>query len=98
MRIKEGQIYKSEITGGLVEVMYQAVDEWVGVKILGTTMENPYVELDSKAFGKNLKLMELVEPESKCPRCDRVDDTVLLDNEGEPYLCDTCWKDDESDM
>jgi hypothetical protein len=44
--------------------MYQAVDEWVGVKILGTTMENPCVELDSKAFGKNLKLMELVEPES----------------------------------
>ena len=64
MKIKEGQIYKSEITGGLMEVMYQAVDEWVGVKILGTTMENPYVELDSKAFGKNLKLMELVEPES----------------------------------
>jgi len=61
MRIKEGQIYKSEISGGLVEVMYQAVDEWVGVKILGTTMENPYVELDSKAFGKNLIL---VEPES----------------------------------
>jgi len=61
MRIKEGQVYKSEISGGLVEVMYQAVDEWVGVKILGTTMENPYVELDSKAFGKNLIL---VEPES----------------------------------
>jgi hypothetical protein len=64
MRIKEGQIYKSEITGGLVQVMYQAVEQWVGVKILGTTMENPYVELSSKAFGKNLKLMELVEPES----------------------------------
>jgi hypothetical protein len=64
VRIKEGQIYKSEITGGLVEVMYQAVDQWVGVKILGTTMENPYVEIDSKAFGKNLKLMELVKDES----------------------------------
>jgi hypothetical protein len=36
--------------------MYQAVDDWVGVKILGTTMENPYVELASKAFGVNLIL------------------------------------------
>lgn len=61
MRIKEGQVWQSKITGGLVEVMYQAVDEWVGVKILGTTMENPYVELTSKAFGKNLIL---IEPES----------------------------------
>jgi hypothetical protein len=56
MRIKEGQIYRSKITGGLVQVMYQAVDDWVGVKILGTTMENPYVELSSKAFGVNLIL------------------------------------------
>jgi hypothetical protein len=56
VRIKEGQIWKSKITGGLVQVMYQAVDEWVGVKILGTTMENPYVELTSKAFGTNLTL------------------------------------------
>jgi hypothetical protein len=38
--------------------MYQAVDDWVGVKILGTTMENPYVELASKAFGTNLILEE----------------------------------------
>ena len=56
MRIKEGQIWRSNITGGRVEVMYQAVDEWVGVKILDTNMENPYVELVSKAFGKNLVL------------------------------------------
>ncbi len=56
MRIKEGQIWRSKITGGLVQVMYQAVDDWVGVKILGTTMENPYVELASKAFGVNLIL------------------------------------------
>ena len=62
MRIKEGQIWESKITGGQVEVMYQAVEQWVGVKILGTTMENPYVELVSKAFGKNLKLVS--EPES----------------------------------
>ena len=61
MRIKEGQIWKSTITGGRIEVMYQAVDEWVGVKILGTTMENPYVEVVSEAFGKNFIL---IEPES----------------------------------
>ena len=36
--------------------MYQAVEEWVGVKILDVNMENPYVELSSKAFGKNLVL------------------------------------------
>ena len=58
MRIKEGQVWQSKITGGLVEVMYQAVDEWVGVKILGTTMVDPYVELSSKAFGTNLILIE----------------------------------------
>jgi hypothetical protein len=56
MRIKEGQIWRSKINGGRVEVMYQAVDEWVGVKVLDTNMENPYVELVSKAFGKNLVL------------------------------------------
>ena len=56
MGIKEGQIWRSKITGGRVEVMYQAVDEWVGVKVLDTNMENPYVELVSKAFGKNLVL------------------------------------------
>lgn len=56
MRIKEGQIWRSKITGGRVEVMYQAVDEWVGVKVLDTNMENPYLELVSKAFGKNLVL------------------------------------------
>lgn len=61
MRIKEGQIWQSKITGGEVQVMYQAVSDWVGVKILGTTMENPYVELSSKAFGTNLIL---IEPES----------------------------------
>lgn len=56
MRIKEGQIWRSKITGGRVEVMYQAVEQWVGVKILDTNMENPYIELVSKAFGKNLVL------------------------------------------
>ena len=56
MRIKEGQIWKSKITGGRVEVMYQAVSDWVGVRILDTNMVDPYVELSSKAFGKNLIL------------------------------------------
>jgi hypothetical protein len=56
LRIKEGQIWKSKITGGRVEVMYQAVEEWVGVKILDVNMTDPYVELSSKAFGKNLTL------------------------------------------
>ena len=56
MRIKEGQIWKSKITGGRIEVMYQMVDQWVGVKILDVDMENPYVELSSKAFGTNLVL------------------------------------------
>ena len=56
MRVKEGQIWRSKINGGRVEVMYQAVEQWVGVKILDTNMVNPYVELASKAFGKNLVL------------------------------------------
>jgi hypothetical protein len=29
-----------------------------------------------------------------CPRCSRKDITVLPDNDGDPYLCDTCWNDD----
>ena len=61
MRVKEGQIYKSKITGGKVEVMYQMVDEWVGVKILEVEMEYPFVELSSWAFGKNLILVEDVK-------------------------------------
>lgn len=28
-----------------------------------------------------------------CPRCRQADPTVLLDSEGEPYLCDSCWND-----
>jgi hypothetical protein len=56
MRIKEGQIWKSKITGGRVQVMYQAVEQWVGVKILDVNMVDPYVELTSKAFGTNLVL------------------------------------------
>jgi hypothetical protein len=57
-RVDVGTIWKSEITGGKVEVLYQAVDEYVGVKILDTNMEKPYVELSSAAFGTKLKLVE----------------------------------------
>jgi hypothetical protein len=57
-RVTEGTIWKSRVTGGEVEVMYQAVDEWVGVKILGTTMVEPYVELASSAFGTKLVQVE----------------------------------------
>lgn len=57
MNIKAGQIWKSKITGGEIMVMYQAVPEWVGVMILGTTMLEPYVEISSKAFGTNLELI-----------------------------------------
>jgi len=57
-RVAKGTIWKSKITGGEVEVMYQAVDEWVGVKILGTNIKEPYLELASKAFGTNLVLVE----------------------------------------
>jgi ribosomal protein S27AE len=28
-----------------------------------------------------------------CPRCTKQDETVLLDNDGDPYLCDRCWED-----
>lgn len=58
MNIKAGQIWKSKITGGEVEVMYHEVADWVGVMILGTTMLEPYVEISSKAFGTNLILVE----------------------------------------
>ena len=61
MNIKAGQIWKSKITGGEIEVMYQEVSEWVGVKILGTTMLEPYVEISSKAFGTNLELITDIE-------------------------------------
>ncbi len=27
----------------------------------------------------------------RCPRCNRFSDTVLLDQDGEPYICDDCW-------
>ena len=30
----------------------------------------------------------------KCPRCLRYDDTVLLDTDNEPYMCDDCWEND----
>lgn len=30
-----------------------------------------------------------------CPRCSKKDETVLLDNEGEPYMCDTCWEEED---
>lgn len=61
MNIKAGQIWKSKITGGEVEVIYHEVAEWVGVKILGTTMLEPYVEISSKAFGTNLELITDIE-------------------------------------
>ena len=32
-----------------------------------------------------------------CPRCSRKDITVLLDNDGDPYMCDECWNDDGGD-
>lgn len=32
--------------------------------------------------------------ENKCPRCLRRDETVLLDNDGEPYICDSCWEEE----
>jgi NMD protein affecting ribosome stability and mRNA decay len=31
----------------------------------------------------------------KCPRCGKPDSTVLLDNDGEPYLCNECWNEDD---
>ena len=31
---------------------------------------------------------------SKCPRCRKFDETVLLDSDNEPYLCDSCWEDE----
>ena len=30
-----------------------------------------------------------------CPRCNKADESVLLDQDGEPYLCDECWEADE---
>jgi phage FluMu protein Com len=34
---------------------------------------------------------------NKCPRCRDVNSTVLLDTDGQPYLCDECWNDDGGD-
>lgn len=31
----------------------------------------------------------------KCPRCSKADPSVLLDQDGDPYLCDSCWNDDD---
>ena len=31
---------------------------------------------------------------NKCPRCLETKPDVLLDQEGEPYLCDECWNED----
>ena len=31
---------------------------------------------------------------NKCPRCLETKPDVLLDQEGEPYLCDDCWNED----
>ncbi len=31
---------------------------------------------------------------NKCPRCNQSSETVLLDQDGEPYLCDACWNED----
>jgi hypothetical protein len=31
---------------------------------------------------------------SNCPRCSKADETVLLDTDGDPYLCDTCWEEE----
>ena len=28
----------------------------------------------------------------KCPRCLRYDSTVLLDTDGERYICNECWE------
>ena len=55
--IKVGQVWQSEVTSGRVQVVYQVVEDWVGVKILDTNMTNPYLELSSKAFGINLKIV-----------------------------------------
>lgn len=31
----------------------------------------------------------------KCPNCKREDPTVLLDQAGDPYVCDDCWNEGE---
>jgi len=31
----------------------------------------------------------------RCPRCRAQSETVLLDQQGEPYICDECWAEDE---
>lgn len=33
------------------------------------------------------------KPAPKCPRCQKRSPSVLLDNDGEPYMCDECWED-----
>ena len=30
----------------------------------------------------------------QCPRCGDLDPSVLLDQDGEPYVCDECWQAD----
>ncbi len=34
---------------------------------------------------------------NKCPRCNETNETVLLDNDGLPYICDECWENDNPD-
>lgn len=50
----------------------------------------------NKWFGvEDLSKLALEEGKNEdldtCPRCDNKDETVLLDQEGNAYLCDTCW-------
>lgn len=42
-----------------------------------------------------LQVLATYEPKlNTCPRCNTRDKSVLLDGDGEPYLCDQCWEDD----
>jgi hypothetical protein len=38
-------------------------------------------------------MLEVIK-ENKCPRCLQGKPDVLLDQEGEPYMCDDCWNED----
>jgi len=61
---------------------------------------DPYCDLmvtEPDSDGKRYYVAYLSIPfiERICPRCNKQDDTVLLDQDGEPYLCDSCWNEDD---
>lgn len=76
------EIIRARFTGGSVAVCYRCDD------FRCAYWECPCELVHECVTHENL---------AKCPKCKNSDATVLLDNDGEPYLCDSCWNDDGGD-